>query len=33
MHLEFTAEQRSLQCLLRQYFETLVAEVEGSDFD
>jgi alkylation response protein AidB-like acyl-CoA dehydrogenase len=27
MHLEFTAEQRSLQCELREYFENLVAEV------
>lgn len=33
MHLEFTAEQRSLQCELRKYFEDLVADVEGSDLD
>jgi 3-oxocholest-4-en-26-oyl-CoA dehydrogenase alpha subunit len=33
MHLEFTAEQRSLQCQLREYFEALVAEVEGSGFE
>ena len=26
MHLEFTAEQRSLQCQLREYFEDLVAK-------
>jgi 3-oxocholest-4-en-26-oyl-CoA dehydrogenase alpha subunit len=31
MQLEFTAEQRDLQCVLREYFENLVAEVEGSD--
>ncbi len=31
MHLDFTAEQRSLQSELREYFEALVAEVEGSD--
>ena len=31
MHLEFTAEQRSLQCELREYFENLVAEVATSD--
>src|SRR5580658_4762031 len=33
MHLEFTAEQLDLQCQLREYFENLVAEVEGSDLD
>jgi len=31
MHLEYTAEQRNLQIQLREYFENLVAEVEGSD--
>ncbi|HXR67948.1 MAG TPA: acyl-CoA dehydrogenase family protein [Dermatophilaceae bacterium] len=31
MHLEFTAEQRSLQSQLREYFAALVEEVEGSD--
>jgi 3-oxocholest-4-en-26-oyl-CoA dehydrogenase alpha subunit len=31
MHLEFSAEQRSLQGQLREYFAALVAEVEGSD--
>src|SRR5580658_942078 len=31
MYLEFTAEQRNLQIQLREYFENLVAEVEGSD--
>jgi 3-oxocholest-4-en-26-oyl-CoA dehydrogenase alpha subunit len=31
MHLEFTAEQRSLQGQLRGYFEDLVAEVQGSE--
>jgi 3-oxocholest-4-en-26-oyl-CoA dehydrogenase alpha subunit len=31
MHLEFTAEQLSLQSQLRAYFENLVAEVEVSD--
>src|SRR6202046_92733 len=30
MQLEFTAEQRNLQCQLREYFETLVTEVEES---
>jgi 3-oxocholest-4-en-26-oyl-CoA dehydrogenase alpha subunit len=31
MFLEFTAEQRNLQSALREYFESLVADVEGSD--
>ena len=33
MHLEFTAEQQSLQSQLREYFKDLVAEVEGSDLE
>jgi alkylation response protein AidB-like acyl-CoA dehydrogenase len=33
MHLEFTAEQRSLQTQLRDYFAALVDEVEGSELD
>ena len=33
MHLEFTAEQRSLQHELREYFAALVEEVEGSDME
>ena len=33
MYLEFTAEQRDLQCQLREYFENLVADVEGLDPD
>ncbi len=33
MHLEFTAEERDLQGQLREYFEKLVADVEGSDLD
>jgi 3-oxocholest-4-en-26-oyl-CoA dehydrogenase alpha subunit len=31
MFLDFTAEQRNLQRELREYFENLVADVEGSD--
>jgi alkylation response protein AidB-like acyl-CoA dehydrogenase len=31
MHLEFTAEQRSLQCELREYFGDLVVEAARSD--
>jgi 3-oxocholest-4-en-26-oyl-CoA dehydrogenase alpha subunit len=31
MHLEFTAEQRDLQGQLREYFEDLVLDIEGSD--
>jgi 3-oxocholest-4-en-26-oyl-CoA dehydrogenase alpha subunit len=31
MHLEFTMEQQGLQDQLREYFESLVVEVEGSD--
>jgi alkylation response protein AidB-like acyl-CoA dehydrogenase len=33
MHLEFTAEQRRLQCQLREYFEDLVVDVESSDLE
>ena len=33
MYLEFTAEQRDLQCQLREYFENLVVDVDGSDLD
>jgi alkylation response protein AidB-like acyl-CoA dehydrogenase len=33
MHLEFTAEQRSLQRQLREYFENLVAEVTSSELE
>jgi alkylation response protein AidB-like acyl-CoA dehydrogenase len=33
VHLEFTAEQRSLQNELREYFAALVAEVEASGSD
>jgi 3-oxocholest-4-en-26-oyl-CoA dehydrogenase alpha subunit len=33
MHLELTPEQRSLQSQLREYFEGLVAEVEGTDVE
>ena len=33
MHLEFTAEQRSLQCQLREYFEDLVVEAATSDLE
>jgi alkylation response protein AidB-like acyl-CoA dehydrogenase len=33
MHLEYTAEQRNLQCRLREYFENLVAEFELSDLN
>ena len=33
MYLELTEEQRNLQRELRQYFETLVAEVEASPSD
>ena len=33
MRLEFTSEQQNLQCQLREYFEKLVADVEGSDLD
>jgi alkylation response protein AidB-like acyl-CoA dehydrogenase len=33
MHLEYTAEQRNLQCRLREYFENLVAEFELADLN
>jgi alkylation response protein AidB-like acyl-CoA dehydrogenase len=33
MQLEYTKEQRNLQCELREYFEVLVAEFEGSDLN
>jgi 3-oxocholest-4-en-26-oyl-CoA dehydrogenase alpha subunit len=33
MYLEFTAEQRNLQCQLREYFQELVTEVENADLD
>ncbi len=33
MYLEFTEEEQSLQRQLRQYFEALVEEVEGSPLD
>ena len=33
MYLEFTEEQQALQRQLRQYFEGLVADVEGSPSD
>jgi hypothetical protein len=33
VNLGFTAEQRHLQRQLREYFETLVSDVAGSDFD
>ena len=33
MHLEFTAEQQNLQRQLRDYFENLVTEVEGSKLE
>jgi 3-oxocholest-4-en-26-oyl-CoA dehydrogenase alpha subunit len=33
MQLEYTKEQRDLQCELREYFEVLVAEFEGSDLN
>ncbi len=33
MYLEFTEEQQALQRQLRQYFEDLVADVEGSPSD
>ena len=33
MQLEYTKEQRDLQCELREYFEVLVVEFEGSDLN
>ena len=33
MYLEFTEEEQSLQRQLRQYFEALVEEVQGSPLD